>query len=59
MHSLLQTLYYIKAATAMAQCCKESAFVSKESRFFTMDFFLDLVLHTPLYIGTILFFEGE
>ena len=32
----------------MAQRCKESAFVGKESRFFTMVFFLDLVLPTPL-----------
>ena len=32
----------------MAQRCKESAFVDKESRFFTMVFFLDLVLPTLL-----------
>jgi hypothetical protein len=35
----LQTLYNIGAADAMAQGCKESSFVGKESRFFTKDFF--------------------
>jgi hypothetical protein len=32
-------LYNIVAANAMAQRCKESSFVGKESRFFTTDFF--------------------
>jgi hypothetical protein len=41
-------LYNIEVANAMAERCKESAFVGKESRFFTMVFFLDLVLPTML-----------
>jgi hypothetical protein len=52
--SPLKTLYYIEVANAMAERCEESAFVGKESRFFTMAFFLNLVL--LLYIETILFF---
>jgi hypothetical protein len=32
----------------MAQRCKNRPFVGKELRFFTVVFFLDLVLHTPL-----------
>jgi hypothetical protein len=51
-------LYNITVANAMAQRCKESAFVGNELRFFTMAFFLHLVFPTPLYIGTILFFEA-
>ena len=43
----------------MAERCEESAFVGEESRFFTMMFFLDLVLPTPLHIGTILFLEAS
>jgi hypothetical protein len=35
----LQTLYNIGAAEAMAERCKESSFVGKESRFFKTDFF--------------------
>ena len=41
-------LYNIEVANAMAERCKESAFVGKELRFFTMVFFLDLVLPTLL-----------
>ena len=46
-------------ANAMAERCKESAFVDKESRFFTMVFFLDLVLSTPLYIGRYYFLKAS
>jgi hypothetical protein len=34
----LKTLYNITVVNAMAQRCKESAFIDKESRFFTMVF---------------------
>jgi hypothetical protein len=41
-------LYNIGVANAIAQRCKESAFVGKESRFFTTVFFLDFVFPTLL-----------
>jgi hypothetical protein len=39
-------LYNIEVANAMPNVAKESAFVGKELRFFTMVFSLDLVLPT-------------
>jgi hypothetical protein len=57
--SAILVVYNIGVANAMAERCKESAFVDKESRFVTMVFFLHLVLPTPLYIGTILFLKAS
>jgi hypothetical protein len=46
-------------ANATAQRCKESAFVGKELRFFTMAFFSTSFSLRRFILGRIIFFESE
>jgi hypothetical protein len=48
-------LYNIEVANAMGERCKESAFVGKESRFFTMVFLSTSFHYAALYWYDIIF----